>query len=216
MPEPISDTPPPFVGFDPALISPRESYKLLTSGVAPRPIALVSTVSESGQPNLAPFSFFMAGGYNPPSLAFAPAAGRDGQPKDTLRNIRETGEFTVSVVSYALREPMNLASSSLGPGESEWDLSGLTPRPGVKVRPARARESLMAMECRLHQIVKHGDGPEAAHYVIGEVVYFHVAASLIGEGGEIDPARLDSIARLGGDWYARAGGDALFTMTRPG
>lgn len=201
-------------GFAVRDLAPLESYRLLTRCVAPRPIALVSTVSKDGLPNVAPFSFFMAGGSNPPSVAFSPTAGRSSV-KDTLRNIEETGEFTISVVTYAMRDPVNRTSSAYPHGVSEWAEAGLTPAPSVLVKPAPVAESPLSMECRLFQIVKHGDGPSAANYVIGEVVYFHAAEDVLNEKGEVDDTRVDYIARLGGDWYARADADALFELPRP-
>ncbi len=203
-----------FVGFDPASLPPSDVYRLLVNTVAPRPIAFVSSLSQAGIPNLAPFSYFMAGGANPPSVAFSPTNSRDNQPKDTLRNVRETGEFVVNVVSYAMRDKMNQTSAEYPYGISEWEPAGFTPVPSVRVAPARAAESVIAMECRVHQIVTHGPGPLSANYVIGEVVYFHVAQSILTDG-RIDAAKVDYIGRMGGDWYARAQGDALFELPRP-
>jgi flavin reductase (DIM6/NTAB) family NADH-FMN oxidoreductase RutF len=203
-----------FLGIDPAGLSKVEIYRLLLHCVAPRPIAFTSTLSPQGQPNLAPFSYFIAGGANPPSVIISPTTSRHGQPKDTLRNIRDTGEYVINVVTYAMRERMNLASAELPYGESEWEHSGFTPVPAVKVKPARVRESPLAIECRLFQIVPHGSGPLAANYIIGEVVYFHVARSILVDG-TIDAQRIDYIARMGADWYARVSPEAMFEMTRP-
>ena len=203
-----------FQGFDAATLSPPDVYRLLVNAVAPRPIAFVSSVSEDGVPNLAPFSYFMAGGANPPSVAFSPTNSRDDQPKDTLRNVRATGEFVVNVVSYAMRDKMNQSSAEYPYGVSEWEPAGFTPVPSVQVKPARVGESLIAMECRVHQIITHGPGPLSANYVIGEVVYFHVAQSILTDN-KIDAAKVDYIGRMGGDWYARAHGDALFELPRP-
>src|SRR5215510_3215527 len=101
-----------------------DAHRLLLHCIAPRPIAFTSTLSADGKPNLAPFSYFMAGGANPPSVVISPLTRRDGEPKDTLRNIRETGEFTVSVVTYAMRERMNLASAEWPYGVNEWERAG--------------------------------------------------------------------------------------------
>ncbi len=190
-----------------------DAYRLMLHCVSPRPIAFVSSASEAGLPNLAPFSFFMAGGANPPSVVISPTVGREGQPKDTLRNILETGEYVLNVVTYAMREKMNQASAAYPYGVSEWEEAGFTPSKSVKVRPAHVGESPLAMECRLHQIVPHGEGAMAATYVIGEVVYFHVAESLL-EGDAIDPRRVDYIARMGGDWYSRVSPEAMFELGR--
>jgi flavin reductase (DIM6/NTAB) family NADH-FMN oxidoreductase RutF len=203
-----------FIGIDATRLSPQESYRILLNCVSPRPIAFVSTLSPDGAPNLAPFSYFMAGGANPPSVAFSPSNDRNHQPKHTLRNIRATGEYVINVVTYEMRERMNQASAEYPYGVSEWEQAGFEPAPAVKVRPARVADSPLAMECRLFQIVSHGDGPTAANYVIGEVIYFHVAAHLMTDG-RIDATRVDYIGRMGGNWYSRANAPAMFEMDRP-
>lgn len=154
-----------YLGFDSADLSPTAAYRLLTHMVAPRPIAFVSTISLTGIPNLAPFSFFMAGGINPPSIAFSPNTNRHAQPKDTLRNIQETGEFVINIVSEGMQERMNITSLEFDREVSEWEKAGFTKAKTAKVRPPRVGESLMAMECKLYQIVSHGQGTNAANYV---------------------------------------------------
>jgi flavin reductase (DIM6/NTAB) family NADH-FMN oxidoreductase RutF len=203
-----------FLGLDPAEMSRADAHRLLLHCVAPRPIAFVSTLSMEGVPNLAPFSYFMAGGANPPSVAISPLTDRNGNPKDTLRNIQATGEYVVNVVNWSIREKMNLASAEFPAGVNEFGEAGFTAAESVKVRPARVRECPLAIECKLHDVVAHGDGPLSANYVIGEVVYFHVALSLMPDG-VLDPRLIDYIARLGGDWYSRANAPALFEMARP-
>lgn len=202
------------LAIDPTIASSAEVYRLLNHCVSPRPIAFVSTISPQGIPNLAPFSYFMAGGTNPPSVAFSPNTRRDGQPKDTLRNIQAIGEYVINVVSYEMRDRMNLTSADFPSDVSEWEPSGFTPAPAIKVRPSRVLESPLAIECRLYQIVPHGSGAAAAKYVIGEVAYFHVAQELLVDGA-IDAARVDYIGRMGGDWYTCANGDAMFELKRP-
>ena len=203
-----------FVHVDPARISARETYALLLKCVAPRPIAFVSTMSPDGGFNLAPFSFFTAGGANPPSVVFSPTANRSGAPKDTLRNIEAIGEYVINVVTYAMREGMNETSPEYPYGVSEWDKARFTQAPCVHVRPPRVLESPLAMECRLFQVVSHGAGPMAASYVIGEVVGFHIAQNLLDDAN-VDPGRVDYIARMSGDWYARANAASMFEMPRP-
>jgi flavin reductase (DIM6/NTAB) family NADH-FMN oxidoreductase RutF len=201
-------------GFDPAQLSAQAAYQLLGTCVAPRPIAFVSTRSADGSLNLAPFSYFMAGGSNPLSVAFSPNTKADLEPKDTLRNIQATGEYTINIVSYAMVERMNITAASFAYGTSEWERAGFLATPSIKVAPDRVAESLLSMECRLYQIVPHGVGASAANYVIGEVVYFHVANDLI-INGEIDHTRVDYVARLGKDWYARANANSMFELPRP-
>ncbi|MFM2304806.1 MAG: hypothetical protein RLZZ135_2218 [Cyanobacteriota bacterium] len=156
----------------------------------------------------------MAGGSNPLSVAFSPNTKADLQLKDTLRNIQTTGEYTINVVSHNMTERMNITAAAFPDGVSEWEQAGFTKSPSIKVQPDRVAESLLAMECRLYQIVPHGAGASAANYVIGEVVYFHVAESLM-VNGEIDHTRIDYVSRLGKDWYARANAESMFELPRP-
>jgi len=203
-----------FQGFDVAEIPWIEAYKLLIHCVAPRPIAFVSSLSRTGEANLAPFSFFMGGGSNPPSVAFSPSTEAPGKLKDTLINIKETGEYTINIVSHSFINKMNQASYAYPHGVSEWQKSGLNMAPAVKVGPARVAESLMAMECKLFQIVQHGEDVGSANYVIGEVVYFHIAREIMKDG-RIDPTRVDYVARMGGQWYTRATPQSMFELKRP-
>jgi len=199
----------------PEELSPGDCHRLLLHCVAPRPIAFVSTLSPDGRPNLAPFSYFMAGGANPPSVVVSPLTDRDGQPKDTLRNVKATGEFTISVVTYAMRERVNHASAEFPYGVSEWEEAGFVPAPSARVRPPYVAESPLAIECRLYQVVPHGSGLLAANYIIGEVVYFHVADTVQAEGSMVNALRVDYIARMGAEWYARARPECMFEMPRP-
>jgi len=208
-------TPPALRGIDPATMPPAEVYALLTGCVVPRPIAFVSSLSTSGVANLAPFSFFNAGGAHPPSVVFMPVTSGAGRDKDTLHNVRETGEYVVHIVPWSLREPMNLASAEYAPDVDEFERAGLTKAPSTRVKPWRVAECPIALECRLFRIVDHGEGPYHANYVIGEVVYFHVAESLLNEKGRVNAASIDAIARLGGPHYTRVTPDSVFTLARP-
>src|ERR1041384_3264035 len=109
-----------------------DAHRLLLHCVAPRPIAFTSTLSADGVPNLAPFSYFMAGGANPPSVVISPLTDRTGSPKHTLRNIQATGEYVINVVTYEIRERVNTASAEYPYGTSEWEQAGLTPAPSVR------------------------------------------------------------------------------------
>jgi flavin reductase (DIM6/NTAB) family NADH-FMN oxidoreductase RutF len=200
--------------FDAADLTLVQAHRLLLHCVAPRPIALVSTLSDVHGPNLAPFSYFMAGGANPPSVVISPLTDRTGQPKDTQRNIEETGEYVINVVTYEMAHRINQASAEYPYGVDEWKECGLTPAPSTKVRPARVLESPMSIECRLHTIVPHGTGPLSANYVIGEVLCFHVAAEL-WDGDNVLADAVDYIARMGGEWYSRANASGMFEMPRP-
>jgi flavin reductase (DIM6/NTAB) family NADH-FMN oxidoreductase RutF len=211
----------------PSQLAHREFYNILIGAVGPRPIAWVSSLSASGQPNLAPFSFFNAVCAKPPLLAFAPgmrlpkkseaAAGEPvgvpaGQPKDTLRNIRETGEFVINVVTYELAEAMNLTSGEYDATINEFELAKLASAPSKLVRPQRVAESPVSFECRLRQILDFNLAPEGGSLVIGEIVSIHVDDRHLKEG-RLDRNSLDLIGRMGGMQYTRT--TERFEMVRP-
>ncbi|WP_165700460.1 flavin reductase family protein [Alienimonas californiensis] len=208
----------PAVPFDLRALPAEDLYALLTHAVAPRPIAWVSTLSAEGRPNLAPYSYFNVGGQNPPSVVFSPNAGGGGREKDTLRNIRETGEYVIHLASRRQAAAMNATAVDLPHGQSEWDTAGLSPLPSTVVKPDRVAGCPFALECRLFQIVSHGTGPGAANYVIGEVVFAHVERSLLNAAGDLsslDSALCGGLGRMGGDWYVDGRGAALFELNRP-
>jgi flavin reductase (DIM6/NTAB) family NADH-FMN oxidoreductase RutF len=180
----------------------------------PRPIAFVSSMSKDGVANLAPFSFFNAGGANPPSVVFMPVTSGANRDKDTLHNVRATGEYVIHIVRFELRERMNQASADYPPEVDEFEAAGFTKAPSVKVKPWRAVECPIAMECRLFKIVEHGAGPYHANYVIGEVVFLHIAEAVF-TGNHVDATKLNAIARLGGPLYTRVTQDSIFSMPRP-
>lgn len=191
-------------------LSHREMYGLILNCVAPRPIAWVSSQSASGQLNLAPFSFFNCVCANPPLLAFAPGLrpstvapqSEHGEPKDTLRNIRETKEFVISVVTYDLLEPMNITSGEYPSTVNEFELAKLTPQPSQIVRPPRVAESPVSFECKLYQILDFNSGPDGGSLVIGEIVSIHIDDAHMTDG-RLDRNSLDLIGRMGGIQYTR-------------
>ncbi len=194
-------------------LPPREIYGWMTSVIAPRPIAWVSTISAEGRTNLAPFSFFQGVTSNPPTLMFVPVNDRNGQPKDTVRNIQQVPEFVVNVVPYALAEPMNATAATLPYGESEFEKCGIASTPSVQVRPPRVAAAPVAFECTLHQIVNIGEGPLAAHVVFGRIHLVHVADAVLGADGRVDSAKIDLIGRLSGELYCRT--TERFAIKRP-
>ncbi len=211
----------------PSQLAHREFYNILISVVAPRPIAWVSSLSASGQPNLAPFSFFNAVCAKPPLLAFAPSlrlpkklgavAGEPagvpaGIPKDTLRNIRETGEFVINVVTYELAEAMNLTSGDYDATINEFEVAKLASAPSKLVRPRRVAESPVSFECKLYQILDFNPGPEGGSLVIGEIVSIYIDERHLKEG-RVDRNSLDLIGRMGGMQYTRT--TERFEMARP-
>ena len=214
----------------PSQLPHREVYNILLNSVAPRPIAWVSSLSASGQPNLAPFSFFNVVCANPPMLGFAPSMrsprksapaaepGGDpidkpgGEQKDTLRNIRETGEFVVNIVTYERAEAMNLTSGDYNASISEFEVAKLASAPSKVVRPRRVAESPVSFECKLHQILDFNPGPEGSSLVIGEIVSIHIDEQHLKEG-RLDRNSLDLIGRMGGIQYTRT--TQRFEMVRP-
>ena len=180
----------------------RANFKTLLSCVMPRPIALVSTVSADGVPNLAPFSFFNGVGSNPPAVIFSPCTKADGTSKDTVINVKAVPEFVVNVVPFDMKEAMNEASLAVPPAVDEFALAGFTPLPSRFVKPHRVAESPVHMECRLVQIVPVGDGPLSANICIGEVLCFHIACEHVLPDGTANLATLDLVGRLGGESYS--------------
>ena len=197
----------PMLSFNPAECQQRQIYKLMTGIIVPRPIALVSTMSLEGVANLAPFSFFCGVGSNPPTVLFCPtlragASAESGERKDTLRNVEETGEFVINVVSEAIAAAANAASAEVPPEVDEFLLSGLTPIPSQAVRPSRVAESPAQMECKLLQVIYTGHAPSSGVIVLGEVVRFHVREELV-ENFRVDPAGLDAVGRMAGNTWVR-------------
>jgi flavin reductase (DIM6/NTAB) family NADH-FMN oxidoreductase RutF len=188
----------------PADAPPGAVYKLLTGAVVPRPIGWVSTVDAKGQPNLAPFSFFNAVCSRPPTLLFCPSVrSTDANPKDTLNNLRQTGEFVVNIVTQELAEAMNKTATELPAEVDEFSYAGLSAAPSLVVAPPRVAESPVHFECRLNQIIQIGDGGLGAGWiVIGEIVHLHVDERVLLPNYKIDTAALQPIGRLAGPHYA--------------
>jgi flavin reductase (DIM6/NTAB) family NADH-FMN oxidoreductase RutF len=198
----------------PEQIPYRDFYRILLSSVAPRPIAWVSTLN-NGHLNLAPFSFFNAVSAKPPLLGFSPSLRLvDGHsaPKDTLRNIRETGEFVVNVVTFAVADAMNITSGEYGSSVDEFTLAKLNTRPSQVVRPPQVAESPVSFECKLNRIIDFGTEPPSGSLVIGEIVCVHLEESVLKED-RLDPDTLDLIGRMGGVQYSRT--TERFELKRP-
>jgi flavin reductase (DIM6/NTAB) family NADH-FMN oxidoreductase RutF len=198
----------------PDALSWKSVYKLLIGSVLPRPIGWISTINDQGQPNLAPFSFFNVVCANPPTVLFCPMVrSGDNQLKDTLQNIRETGEFVVNIVSGELVEKMNKTSVEAPYDVNEFDFAGLTPALSSSVTPPRVAESPIHFECKLNQIIDISQNPGGGSVVIGTVVHLHIdEGMLIGED-KIDLAKLNPIGRLAGNSYVRV--TDIFDLERP-
>ena len=204
--------------FEVAGLAPAEVYKLLAGSVVPRPIAWVSTVDAKGVPNLAPFSFFTAASANPPVLCVCPSVreAKNGlrSTKDTLENIRATGEFVVNIVSEETLEAMNQTAAQLAPEVDEFAHAGLTAVAGESVKAPRVGEAKVQMECRLRQIVEISREVMGGSLVLGEVVRFHVSAAIVDNRLRIDPEKLAAVGRMAGSTYVRTR-DRL-ELKRPG
>ncbi len=202
--------------FQPQDISPRELHKILLSGVAPRPIALVGTTDRDGKANLSPFSFFNAFASNPPVVAIGPGhRATDGTSKDTYSNLMATGECTISVVTYGMVEQANLSSCVYPPGVDEFVKAGFTKRKSLDVKPPSVNESPFSMECKLVQMIHLAPEVQGSgNMALCRVVRFHLSNSIF-DGENIDPQRMDLVGRMGLSWYTRASGDAVFELAQP-
>ena len=186
--------------------------RVLTGVVVPRPIAFVSSISADGLVNLAPYSFFNAVAYDPPTIIFSSSRNAGDKQKDTLTNIEATGEFVVNVVVDDIAEAMNRTAAEYPAEVSEFEIAGLTPVPSDMVRPPRVAESPVNMECRLNQVVSIGDGSHGHGLVIGEIVMMHLRDDII-DGHRINHQRLKPTGRLAGNMYCHT--SEIFEMVRP-
>jgi flavin reductase (DIM6/NTAB) family NADH-FMN oxidoreductase RutF len=181
---------------DPKAFPAGDMYRLMISVIVPRPIAFVSTVGANGSFNVAPFSYFNAITNEPPLVGIS-TTSRRGEPKDTLRNIRETGDFVANIVNEPLLQRMVQTSGDWPEDVSEFELAGLTPAPSMVVRSPRVKECPVSLECRLFQEIPLGE----AHFIVGEIVQVHVDDGVLTDG-RVDVEKLKPIGRLGGDGYS--------------
>jgi flavin reductase (DIM6/NTAB) family NADH-FMN oxidoreductase RutF len=188
----------------------KDLYFFLTSTVAPRPIAIISTLSEEGVPNLAPFSFFNAFCANPPILAIGFSAKNNKSFKDTFANIQAANELVINLVSYPIARQMNLAAYEYASDINEFDKAGLTMAASSIVKPPRVAESLVNFECILQQVIDLGNGNNMA---ICEIIAVHIDAESYQEQ-RVSNEKLDLVGRLGGSLYSRTVGDSIFKMDR--
>jgi len=200
----MSDPPPTWREFNPAKLSGRERYQLLTSLVVPRPIGWISTWSAPALPNLAPFSYFAALAASP-MLVGVSVGHRATGPKDTLVNVRESGAFCVNVVSASLLEAMNATSAEVPPGTDEFELARLTAHPSRRVRAPYVAEAPAVLECLVTKEVDLDGAPNT--FVIGRVVGVLVRSDIaLMEGTlQVDPDALRPVGRLWGSAYAMPG-----------
>jgi flavin reductase (DIM6/NTAB) family NADH-FMN oxidoreductase RutF len=190
-------------------------HQFIVGAIAPRPIAFVSTLDAAGNPNLAPYSFFNAFSSNPPILVFSSNRRvTNNTTKDTLANVRETGEAVINVVNYNIVRQMTVASAQFPKGVNEFVKSGLTPVPSDLIKPFRVKESPIQMECRVQDIITLGENGGAGHLVICEMLRMHLDENILDDRGRIDPHKLDLVGRMGRSYYVRASGNAIFTAVQ--
>jgi flavin reductase (DIM6/NTAB) family NADH-FMN oxidoreductase RutF len=200
--------------ISPATLPWNSLYKILIGAVVPRPIGWISTIDETGRPNLAPFSFFNVVCASPPTVLFCPLIRSvNGQPKDTLSNVRATSEFVVNIVTAPLAAAMNASSVEAPPTVDEFAFAGLTPAPSITVRPPRVAESPIHFECHVQQIIEIGSQPGGGSIVIGQILHLHVADRVLIAPDKINLAELQPLGRLAGNLYCRV--TDLFEMERP-
>jgi flavin reductase (DIM6/NTAB) family NADH-FMN oxidoreductase RutF len=197
-------------------ISPLELQGYLQSAIAPRPICLASTIDKEGQVNLSPFSYFNLFSMNPPICIFSPSRRvRDNTTKHTLENIKEVPECVINIVNYAMVQQVSLSSCEYPKDINEFTKAGFTQIPSDLVAPPRVAESPIQLECTVAQIIALGEKAGAGNLVLAEIKKIHIAESVLNANNKIDQAKLDLVARLGGDWYARINEQNLFEVTKP-
>lgn len=200
----------------PGEVNTAKFHSIMLGSVGPRPIAFASTIDPEGRPNLSPFSFFNAFGSNPPTLIFCPARRvRDNTTKHSLENVKKVPEVVINVVTYNMVHQASLASVEYPEGVNEFLKAGFTPEPSLKVKPFRVKESPVQYECRVKQVIELGNQGGAGNLIICEVLMVHVAEWVLDAQQNIDQHKIDLVARMGGNWYCRAHGDALFEVTKP-
>ena len=201
--------------IEPGTIPTKDLHQFLLGTVAPRPIAFASTIDEQGRPNIAPYSFFNAFSSNPPIVVFSSNRRvADNTTKDTLYNVRTTGEVVINAVNYDIVRKMAVASVEYPQGVSEFEKIGLTPIPSDLVKPFRVKESPAHMECVVQEVVPLGEHGGAGHLIICKVLRMHISKSVIEGNNRINPHKMDLMGRMGRAYYVRASGDAIHTIVQ--
>ncbi|HMN33779.1 MAG TPA: flavin reductase family protein [Chitinophagaceae bacterium] len=191
-------------------------HSYLLGSVSPRPICFASTIDKNGFPNLSPFSFFNTFGSKPPIMIFSPARRvRDNTIKHTLENILDTKEVVINVVNYPMVQQASLSSCEYPKEVNEFIKSGFTPIESEIVKPFRVKESPAQFECKVLDIIHTGTEGGAGNLIICEVLLMHLNDDVLDAEGQIDPHKIDLVARMGKDYYCRASGDAVFEVPKP-
>ena len=203
------------LSMDPKELAIPKLHGYLLGAVAPRPICFASTVDKDGNVNLSPFSFFNVFGANPPIMVFSPARRvRDNTTKHTLENVLETQEVVINIVNYNMVQQMSLSSTEYPKGVNEFIKAGLTEIPSEKVKPPRVKEAPVQFECKVNEVIALGKEGGAGNLIVCEVVQLHIDERVLDENGSIDPVKIDTVSRMGGNWYSRAK-DGLFEVPKP-
>jgi len=189
-----------------------ELHQYLLGAVGPRPICFASTIDAQGNHNLAPFSFFNVFSAKPPIAIFSPnLSGKTGKAKDTHLNIKEVPECVINIVNYKMVHQMSLASSPYAKGVSEFTKAGFTAIASDLIKPMRVKESPVQLECKVFELKEIGN----CNLVFCEIVKIHIDEAVLDATKKIDQQKIDLVARMGGNWYCRAHGDALFEIEKP-
>ena len=205
-----------YLHYDPKETSVSQFHRLMLGAVAPRPIAFASTIDKEGKPNLSPFSFFNVFGANPPIIIFSPSRrGKDNTTKHTYDNVKEVPEVVINMVSFSMVQQMSDSSADFPKGVNEFEMVGFTMEPSELVKPFRVKESPVQLECKVLQVIETGFQNAAGNLVICEIMKMHINPDVIDEKGMIDPNKIDLVGRLGGEFYVRASGSALFELKKP-
>ena len=194
-----------------------EKMPWLNHAIAPRPIALASTINKEGNPNLSPFSFFNLFSYNPAVVIFSAARrGRDNTDKHTLENVHEVPEVVINICDYAMVQQVSLSSGEYEKDTDEFVKAGFNKLPSTLIKPPRVKEAKVQMECKVVEIKSLGETGGAGQLIIAEVLCMHIDENILNdEGSMIDQTRLHHVARLGGNWYCRVDESNLFQVTKP-
>jgi len=194
-----------------------EIQNWLQYAIAPRPVALVSSIDSEGNPNLAPFSFFNLVSSNPPIVIFSPARRvRDNTTKHSLQNLYHVPEVVINIVTYEMVHQTSLASCDFPKGVDEFVKAGFTKQKATLVRPFMVKESPVKFECKVIERKPLGKEGGAGNLIIAEILCMHISEEILDDSAcMIDQTKLNHVARLGGDWYALINEAALFKIPKP-
>lgn len=197
-------------------LNSQELYRLLTSTVTPRPIALVSSIDNKGISNLSPFSFFNIFSITPPILVFSPVNRiQDNTKKDTLNNVTQNKECVIALVNKKIAQQVSLSSSNFDSNIDEFKKAGFTKINASAINGNLIKEAPVNFECKVSQIIELGNKGGAGNLVICEIVNIHINEEILDEENKIDPLKLDIISRLGRSWYGKTSKDSVFEIAKP-